>query len=66
MCIQKNNYICNSVTCSCKNGKYVEIIIDDLVTTCNEVIEEAETIRIKTVLTKANVFQQKLFQQKLL
>ena len=29
----------NSVTCSCKNGKYLASIIDNSVTMCDEIIE---------------------------
>ena len=40
----KKDYIWNPATCSCKNGKYLEIIIDDSVVTCGEVIEEEKSI----------------------
>ena len=32
--ICKKDYIWNTVTCSCENGKYLPSIIDDLVNTC--------------------------------
>ena len=33
----KKDYICNSATCSCKNGKYDRIITDNSVTLCDEI-----------------------------
>ena len=51
----KKNHIWNPATCSCKNGKYVESIIDDSVVICDEIKKEAETIPTK-------VLHQKLFQ----
>ena len=38
----KKNYIWNSATCSCENGKYLASIIDDSVITCDEVREETK------------------------
>ena len=38
--ICEKDYIWNSATCSCKNGKYLESIIDDSVITCDEIIEK--------------------------
>ena len=35
----------NPATCSCKNGKYLASIIDDVVITRNEIIEETKTIQ---------------------
>ena len=37
--ICQKNYIWNSVTCSCKNYKYLASIIDDLVITCDQNID---------------------------
>ena len=37
--ICKKDYIWNLATCSCKNGKYLESIIDDSVITCHEIID---------------------------
>ena len=39
---EKKNYIWNSATCSCENGKYLASIIDDSVITCDEVREETK------------------------
>ena len=53
MWVQKNHvcekdYIWNSATCNCENGKYLASIMDDSVITCDEVIklhdEETKTI----------------------
>ena len=40
----KKYYIWNSTTCSCKNGKYVASIIDDLAIMCDEIIVETKTV----------------------
>ena len=45
--------IWNSASCSCENGKYLRSIIDDSVNTCDEIIEETQTIPTKTVLAKS-------------
>ena len=43
ICIK--DYIWNTATYSCKNGKYLTSIIDDdSVITCDEIIKEAKTI----------------------
>ena len=39
----KKDYTLNPATCSCENGKYLASIIDDLVITCDEIIEETKT-----------------------
>ena len=44
-CVCKKDYIWNPATYSCKNGKYLESIIEDLVITCDEIIEETKTVR---------------------
>ena len=49
----KKDDICNPATCSCKNGKYLAIIIDDSVITCDEIIETAKYIPTKIVLTNS-------------
>ena len=41
------SYIWNPATCTCENGKYLAIIIDDSVITSDEIIEE----EIKTATT---------------
>ena len=46
----KKDYIWNLATCNCKNGKYLAYILDDLVITCNEIIE-SHNEETKTVLT---------------
>ena len=37
--ICEKDYISNTVTCSCKNGKCLARIIDDSVTMCDEIID---------------------------
>ena len=40
----EKDYIWNPTTCSCENGKYLASIIDDSVITCDEIIEETNSI----------------------
>ena len=40
-------YICNAATCSCENGKYLASTVDDLMSTCDRIIEERKTISTK-------------------
>ena len=40
--ICEKDYIWNTVTCSYKNGKYLENVIDKSVITCDEIIETVE------------------------
>ena len=40
----EKNYILNSTTCSCINGKSIVIIIDDSVITCDEIKEQTKTV----------------------
>ena len=49
--ICEKDYIWNSATCSCGNGKYLAGIIDHSVITCSETIDVEET---KTVVTNFN------------
>ena len=37
--ICEKDYICNIATCSPENGEYLASIIDNLVSTCDEIIE---------------------------
>ena len=55
--ICENDYIWNLATCSCRNGKYLSSIIDNLVITYDEIIDaEAKTYdeETKTVATNFN------------
>ena len=52
MCVKKN-YIWNPRTCCCENGKYVISIIDDLMSSCDEIIKETKIIPTKTVTAKS-------------
>ena len=47
----KKYYIWNPATCSCKNGKYLPRIVDDIVIRCDKVIETTKTAPTKTILT---------------
>ena len=49
----EKDYIWNPATCSCENGKYLAIIMDDSVITCDEIIEE-ETKTVTTVFNEKN------------
>ena len=46
-------YIWNRSTCNCKHGKYLAIIIDDAVFTCDEVIGSCDE-ETKTIVTHFN------------
>ena len=54
VCTQKS-YIWNPATCSCKNSKYVESIVDNSVITCDEIIEEIKPIPANAILTKSTL-----------
>ena len=45
----------NPPTCTFKNGKYLAIIIDDSMNTCDEVIETTKTIPTKSTSTKVYI-----------
>ena len=45
--------IWNLSTCTCKNGRYAENIIDNSVITCDEVIETTKINLAKTVPSKS-------------
>ena len=45
-------YFRNSVTCNCKNGKYVGSIIGDPVVICDEIINTLNSTSTKTVPAK--------------
>ena len=40
----KRDYILNPATCSCGNGKYSAIFINDSVITCDETTEETKIV----------------------
>ena len=42
--VYEKDYIWNPRTCTCENGKFLEIIIGDLVFTCDEILEMTKTI----------------------
>ena len=48
----KKGYIWNPRSCTCKNGEYVENIIDESAVICDEVIETTKTVPTKTFATK--------------
>ena len=52
MCVKKIMFGICTRTCTCKNGKYFEIIIGDLVNMRDGIIEVAKTVPTKTVPTK--------------
>ena len=43
-CVCKKDYILNPATCSYKNDKYLASITEDLVITCDEIIEKTKSI----------------------
>ena len=44
--ICEKDYIWNSDTCSCENGKYATNIMDDSVIACDKIIEKTKTVPI--------------------
>ena len=44
ICVKKD-YIWNPATCRCENGKDLASIIDDLVITCDEIIDAEATTK---------------------
>ena len=46
------NYIWKLSTCTCEYGQYLGSIISDSVIWCDEIIEMAKTVQIKTDPTK--------------
>ena len=46
--ICEKDYIWNPAACSCENGKYLASIIDDLVITCDEILDAVETKAVAT------------------
>ena len=51
--ICEKDYVWNSATRSCENGKYLASIMDDSLITCDEVIESYDDER-KTISTNFN------------
>ena len=51
--ICEKDYIWTPATCSCKNGKYLANIMDDLVITCDEIIESYDE-ETKAILANCN------------
>ena len=50
--IQIKDYIWNPAICSCKNNKYLASIINDSVTTCNEIIDRKKKKPLQKILIK--------------
>ena len=48
----EKDYVWNLAICSCKNGKYIAITIDDSLITYDEIIEEAKSVPTKGTSTK--------------
>ena len=55
----EKDYVWNSATCNCKNGKYLTSIMDDSVITCDEIIEERVATNLRE--NKANCKTQNLY-----
>ena len=53
----EKDYIWNPATCSCENGNYLANIVNDLVTTCDEIIDAATTV-------PTNINAKKIIRQK--
>ena len=58
------DYIWDSTTCTCENGKYLGNISSNSVITCDENIEVTKTFLTKTIPTK--LLHEKVFQQVLM
>ena len=54
--MSKKDYIRNTSTCSCENGKYLASITDDSLIMCDQIIEEAKTVPTKKVTSKKLLF----------
>ena len=48
----EKDYIWNTATYGCENGEYVGNIIDNLLISCDQIMDTTKSISIKTVLTK--------------
>ena len=55
----EKDYVWNSATCNCKNGKYLTSIMDDSVITCDEIIEERVATNLRE--NKTNCKTQNLY-----
>ena len=55
----RKDYIWNSTTCSCENGKYLASVIDDSAITCDEVIESYEEDAEARLYNKTNFNEKK-------
>ena len=53
----EKDYIWNPATCSCENGNYLANIVNDSVTTCDEIIDAATAV-------PTNVNEKKIIRQK--
>ena len=51
--VYEKDYVWNSATCSCENGKYFANIVDDSVIMCDEIIESYHE-ETKTIPTNFN------------
>ena len=59
--VQGKDYVLNPARCSCKNGKYLTSILDDLVVTCDEIIDadaEAKSYDKETKTIPKNVISE--------
>ena len=55
--VWEKDYIWNPATCSCENGNYLANIVNDSVTTCDEIIDAATAV-------PTNVNEKKIIRQK--
>ena len=63
--IYEKDYTWNPATCNCENGKYLASIIDDLMITCDEIIDAEDTNfnekKMQLVKQKKNLYFTCLF-----
>ena len=50
--VWKKSYIWNPPTCTCENGRHARSIIDNSVSTCDEIMEETKFVPTKSTSTK--------------
>ena len=53
--VSKKNYIQNPATCTCKNVKYLGSFIDELIITCDEIINDAGSVLTNVMSTRSNL-----------
>ena len=61
----QKKYVWNPATCTCENNKYLESIIDDPVTTCDEIINTEDSVSTFATRTVSRNFHEKNVRYKM-